>query len=168
MTIIMTNTTLYLGENLFGKIDSFKSPDVEFETTEIKTGFGTIEVPVGLKAMSGSLTLTSFEKKTLAAAFDAFSAISMTLYGSLDKFENDSLVDSEQAKLILRASAKKASTFGEVKPQELAKPSFDFSISAAKMYIGNTELLYVDVPNFIYRKNGRDMVAHIKKNLALN
>lgn len=168
MTTIMTNSTLYLNKNLFGKIDSFKTPDIEFETIEIKTGMGAVEVPTGLKAMSASLTLNSHDKEVLKAAFDAFSAVNMTFYGSLDTFENNTLTKSEQAKLIMRASSKKASTFGEAKPQENPSPSFDFSVSALKIYIGSKELLYVDVPNFIYRKDGKDMLAHIKENLALN
>ena len=166
--LILTNSTIYIGENLFGKASKVTAPEIEIDTETIKTGYGKYELPKGINAMSSSVELNGFYKDVFKKISNPFSEINMTVYGSLDTYTNESLTGSEQAKLILRGASKKFGLLGELEQQENLKYEIEFRISAAGLYIGNSELYYIDIPNFTYRKDGADLLAHIKKNLALN
>ena len=168
MATILTNSTIYLGENLFGKASKITAPEIEIDSEEIKAGYGKYNLPKGINAMSSNVTLTGFDKKVFSKISNPFAEINMTIYGSLDTYTNESLTSSEQAKLVLRASSQKFGMLGELEQQEPIEQSIDFNVSAATLYIGGVEKYAIDIPNFIWRKDGVDLLAHIKKNLALN
>ncbi len=168
MTTILTNSTIYIGENLFGWSPKVTAPEIEIDKEEIKTGYGKYELPKGINAMSATVELTGFNKNVFKKISNPFGEINMTIYGSLDTYTNESLSSNEQVKLVLRGSSKKFGLLGELEQQENIKQPIEFSVSAASLYIGKTEIYAIDIPNLIYRKDGVDLIAHIRKNLALN
>ena len=168
MATILTNSTIYIGENLFGKAKKITAPEIEIDTEEIKTGYGKYNLPKGINAMSCNVELTGFYKDVFKKISNPFAEINMTIYGSLDTYSNETLTSSEQAKLVIRGSSQKFGLLGELEQQENITQTIDFSVSAASLYIGKTELYSIDVPNLIYRKDGIDLLTHVKRNLALN
>jgi|GEM_PF-7058178 len=168
MTVILTNSTIYIGENLFGKASKITAPEIEIDKEEFKTGYGKYNLPKGINAMSANVTLNGFYKDVFKRISNPFAEINMTIYGSLDSYTNETLSSSEQAKLILRGSSQKFSLLGELEQQENIEYEMDFDVSAASLYIGKTKLYEIDVPNLIYEKDGVDMLEHIRKSLALN
>ena len=168
MTTILTQSTIYIGENLFGKASKITAPEIEIDTEEFKAGIGKYNLPKGINAMSCNVELNGFYKDVFKKISNPFSEINMTIYGSLDTYTNETLSSNEQAKLVLRGSSQKFALLGELEQQENITYPIDFSVSMAALYIGGAELYYIDIPNLIYRKDGADLLAHIKKNLALN
>lgn len=167
MPTILTNSTVYLGKNLFGSASSVTCPEIDMESLEMKSGYGSYNLPSGVKPMSASLTITGFDKDVFDKVSNPFSEINMTIYGSLDTYSNETLIKSEQAKLIIRGSSQKFALLGELKQQENIEQPLEFNVSAAKLVIGNVEKYHIDTINLIWRKNGTDMLAKLRQNLAL-
>lgn len=167
MPTILTKSTIYLGENLFGKASKITAPDIDHETLEIKNALGTYNVNTAIKAMTTSVTLNGFYKSVFDKIANPLSEINMTIYGSLDTFNNETLTKSEQAKLIIRGSSQKFSLLGELEQQNNIDYSIDFNCSSARLFVGNIEKYYIDIPNMIWKIGGVDILAKIKKNLAL-
>lgn len=168
MATILTNSTIYIGENLFGKASKVTAPEIEIDTEELKVGYGKYNLPKGINAMTCNVELTGFYKDVFKKISNPFGEINMTIYGSLDTYTNENLSSSEQVKLVIRGASQKFGLLGELEQQENITQTIDFSVSAATLYVGKTELYSIDVPNLIYRKDGIDLLAHIRKNLALN
>lgn len=168
MTTLLTKGTMYLGKNLFGQFKECTPPDIDMETTEIKNGFGAYNLNTGVKAMTTNLVLTGFNKDVFSSIANPYAEINMTLYGSLDEFSNETIVSSKQAKLILRGASQKFALLGKIAQQENVEQSLDFNCSAAKLMIDGEEKYYVDTINLIWRVNGIDQLASMKRNLALN
>ena len=168
MTSLITKSTVYLGKNLFGCASKINCPVIDMTTEEIKLAFGSYNVNTAIKAMSSSLTLTSFDKDVFDKIQNPYSVLNFTVYGSLDNFENGALASSEQVKLVLCGTSQKFALLGDLEQQKISEYPIDFNISAIKLYIKGQEKLYIDIPNLIWRKNGVDMLSEIRKNLALN
>lgn len=167
MSTILTNSTVYLGKNLFGSASSVTCPEIDMETIELKKGIGSFNLPIAIKAMTTSITITGFDKDVFDKVSNPFSEINMTVYGSLDTYSNETLTKTEQAKLIIRASSQKFSLLGELKQQENLEQTIDFNVSAAKLIIGGSEKYHIDVINHILKINGEDILAKLRQNLAL-
>ncbi len=164
---IQTRFNVYLGKNLFGVASKFQGPDIESATVEIKNGIGTYNLPVGINAMSASLTLISFDKDVFSKVANPFAEINFTVYQSLDSFSNENLTKSESVKVVLRGSSSKFPLLGELEQQTNVEETLEFNISSAKKYIGSKEIYHVDIPNLIWKVNGVDLSAQLKKNLGL-
>ncbi|MGN0014950.1 MAG: phage major tail tube protein [Candidatus Gastranaerophilaceae bacterium] len=167
MATILTNSTVYLGKNLFGSASSVTCPEIDMETVEMKNGIGTFNLPTAIKAMTASVTITGFDKDVFDKVSNPFSEINMTIYGSLDTYSNETLIKSEQAKLIIRASSQKFGLLGELKQQENIEQTLEFNVSAAKLIIGNVEKYHIDTINHILKIGGIDMLVKLRQNLAL-
>ena len=168
MPTILSNSTIYIGKNLFGKASTVTCPDIDIKTIEQQIGYGTMELPVGVNALKTSVTITGFDKDVFSKISNPFQEINMTVYGSIDEYTNETLSSSKQAKLVLRGASQKFGLLGELKQQENIEYPIDFNVSAAKLYIDGKEMFAIDVPNLIWRKDGIDLLATIKRNLALN
>ncbi len=168
MTEIITQSTIYLGKNLFGSLSSCTAPDIESVSVDIKNGYGTYSLPVGVNALTSTINLLSFDEDVLSKIGNPFKSINATIYASGDKFTNEDLKSSDQIKLVLRGSAKKFGLLGgELKRQETSDNVIELNVSAAKLYINNKEKYHIDVPNLIWKVDGVDLLATIRKNLAL-
>jgi uncharacterized protein len=167
MPTILTNSTVYLGKNLFGTASSCTCPEIDMEVVETKNGYGNYNLPVGVKAMTASLTITGFDKEVFKKISNPFKEINMTVYGSLDTYTNETLTKSEQAKLVLRCASQKFGLLGELKQQENLEQNIDFNVSAAKLYIAGKEQYNIDLINMIWKINGVDQLENVRKNLAL-
>lgn len=165
---IITNSTIYLAKNLFGTAKTITCPDVEMATEEFKYGYGSYELPVGINAMKSTIVLTGFDRDVFDKISNPFAELNMTVYGLIDTYNNETLSNSTQAKLILRGASKKFPLLGELKQQENIEQELEFNISAAKLHINNVEKYAIDIPNLIWRKNDVDLLAHLRKNLAIN
>lgn len=168
MTTLLTKGTMYLGTNLFGRFKECTPPDIDMVTTEIKNGFATYNLNTAVKAMTANLVLMGFNEDVFSSIADPFSEINMTLYGSLDEFSNETIVSSKQAKLILRGASQKFGLLGKIAQQENTEQSIDFNCSAARLIVNNKEKYYIDANNLIWRVDGIDKLAEMKRNLALS
>lgn len=167
MPTILTNSTVYLGKNLFGKASECTCPEIDMEVTNAKNGYGNYSLPVGIKAMTASLNITGFDKDVFKKISNPFQEINMTVYGSLDTYTNETLTKTEQAKLVLRCASQKFGLLGELKQQENIEQKIDFNVSAARLYIAGKEQYHIDNINMILKINGVDLLEKIRKNLAL-
>lgn len=167
MTTILTNSSVYLGTNLFGKVQKFTTPEVETNTVDIKYGYGTFKLPVGVNALSCSMELLCLDENVFNRVANMFNETNLTVYGSLSKFNNETLTDEVQAKLVLRGSLNKRVTLGELVQQENATYNVDLNISAYKLIVNGSTWEHLDIPNLIWKINGSDVLGKLKKNLAL-
>lgn len=168
MAYVLTKATIYLGKNLFGTASKIVAPEIDAETTEQKNGFGAYNLPIGIKAMTSSITLTGFDVDVFNKISNPLAEINMTIYASLDEFNNETLSNSKPVKLVMRGSSQKFSLLGELEQQKNIEYPVDFNISAAKLFINNQEKYNIDIPNLIWKVNGVDLMAKVKKNLALS
>lgn len=167
MVTVLTKANIYLGKSLFGIANKVTAPDIEMETTEIKHGLGGFEVNTAFKSMTANINLQGFDADVFNNIANPFSSLNFTIYGSLDTYTNGGLEASKQAKLILRGTSKKFSLLGELEQQNNIDYSIDFNVTCAKLYIDGTEKYAIDNDNLIYRVNGADLLATVRKNLAL-
>lgn len=168
MTTILTNSSVYLGTNLYGKVDKFTTPDVEVNTVEMKQGYGTYKLPVGINPLTVSFDLTCLDKTVYSKISNPFNEVNLTVYGSLSTFNNETLTKEQQAKLIMRGSLGKKSLLGELKQQENSTIAIEMNISSFKLIVAGETWEHLDIPNVIWTVNGKDMLANLKKNLGLS
>ena len=167
MVTVLTKSNIYLGKSLFGIANKVTAPDIEMETATITHGFGSYDVNTAFKSMTSNINIQGFDKDVFNAISNPFGWLNFTIYGALEEYSNESLVGSEQAKLIIRASSKKFSLLGELEQQKNLDYPIDFNVSAAKLYINNKEKYVIDNINQIYRINGVDLLAKVRIDLAL-
>ena len=168
MADLITKFNVYLGKSLFGIASKITSPVVDMITEEIKTGLGSYNVNTAVNAMNATITLQSFDRDVFDKIADPMGVLTMTCYGSLDTYTNGALEKSEQIKMVMTGTSKNFSTLGELEQQTRADYAIEFNISAVKVYINNQEKLHIDVPNYIFRKDGRDVFGNYKNILGLN
>lgn len=167
MPNIITKSTIYIGENLFGKASKITAPEIDYETVEIKTAIGTYSLNTAVKAMTASVTLNGFYKEVFQKIANPLAEINMTIYGNIDEYSNETLISSKQAQLIMRAQSQKFPMLGELEQQSNIEYNIDFNCSAVKLFINNTEKYHIDIPNMIWKVNGEDLLLKVKKNLGL-
>lgn len=167
MTTILTNSTVYLGTNLFGKVQKFTCPELEMNGVDIKNGYGSYKLPTGANSLSVSMELLCLDADVFKKVSNPFEEINFTVYGSLSEYRNETLEKETQAKLILRGSLAKKQLLGELTLQENTTNTIELNISAYKLIVGNETLEQYDVPNLIWKIDGRDILAKVKRNLGM-
>lgn len=168
MPTILTKGNVYLGKSLFGQFSKFTAPDIDMATSEIKNAIGSYNLPTAINVMKSTLTLIGFDKEVFSKVGNPYQELNLTAYGSLDKYSNETLESSEQAKLVIRGSSQKFSLLGELEQQNNIEQAIEFNVSAAKLYINNVEKYAIDIPNLVWRVNGVDILATVRKNLGIN
>lgn len=168
MPTIITKANVYLGKSLFCIANKVTAPDIDMETITITHGLGSYDLNTAFKAMKANINIQGFDKDVFKTISNPFGWLNFTIYGALEEYSNESLVGSEQVKLIIRASSKKFSLLGELEQQKNLDYPIDFNVSAAKLYIENKEQYVIDNINQIYRIGGVDLLAKVRKDLALN
>ena len=141
MTTILTNSTVYLGTNLFGKVQKFTCPELEMNGVDIQKGYGTYKLPTGANSLSVSMELLCLDETVFKKVANPFEEINFTVYGSLSEYRNETLEKETQAKLILRGSLAK---------KQLLEYKNDFEVNLNLINVLNfvckTELIILSFP----------------------
>ena len=68
----------------------------------------------------------------------------------------------------MRGTCSKFQLLGEMKAQENIEFPMEFNNTAVKKTIDGKDIYEIDIPNYIYKVNGVDLLAKTKKNLGLS
>lgn len=170
MTTVISDGTLYLGRNLFGLVTNIKPPEIEPNTVEIKTigAVGVYQLPlISVKELKSSATLTGFDINVFKKITDPTAELTMTIYADVKEYEGANLEEQKSFKLTMRGSCAKFPLLGELKAQENIEFPLEFNNTAAKVTIAGSDLWEIDIPNYIYKVNGTDLLKTTRSNLGL-
>lgn len=170
MTTVITDGTLYLGRNLFGTVTNIKAPEIEPNTLEIKTvgAVGTYNLPLmSVKELKSSATLTGYDLNVFKKIADPSKELSMTIYADIKEYTGDTLVSQKPFVLTLRGCCTKFQALGELKAQENIEFPMEFDNTAMKKTIDGEDVYEIDIPNYIYKVNGVDLLEKTRRNLGL-
>ncbi len=170
MTTVITDGTLYLGRNLFGTVTNIKAPEIEPNTLEIKTlgSVGTYSLSMtSVKELKSSATLTGYDMKVFKQIADPTKELTMTIYAEIKEYDGAALTSQKSLKIKMRGTCSKFQLLGEMKAQENIEFPMEFNNTAVKKTVDGKDIYEIDIPNYIYKVNGVDLLAKTKKNLGL-
>ena len=170
MVTVITDGTLYLGRNLFGTVSNIKAPDIEPNTLKIKMLGSVGEYSVNLlsvKEMKCSATLTGYDLKVFEKISEPTQELTMTIYADIKEYDGARWLSQKPYALKIRGTCEKFSMLGELKAQENIDYPMDFSCTALKKSVNGREIYEIDIPNYVYKHKGVDLLAKTKKNLGL-
>lgn len=162
---VLKNLNMFLdGRGKAGRIEEFVTPKITHKVEEFRGGGmnAPIELEMGMEKLEASFTIKEHVKENAASLglLDGQS-IQITLRGAVDTGnEVKSIV------IQMRGRAKEMDQ-GTWKPGEDTPIKFALSLDYYKYLIAGSEVLEIDVLNFIYKVNGRDKLEEQRKALGL-
>lgn len=156
------------GSGRVGQVKKFDAPAVVQETLDYK-GLGLLaaeQIPVGLKAMDATLTLSGPYGDTIKDMANPNKVVDYMIKGNIDVV--DSKGRKEQKPIVVEMSAYNL----EVKPGgfghgENSEPEVKLAVTYFMLNYEGVELLKVDLRNNIYVVAGEDQLAAYRGNLGL-
>jgi P2 family phage contractile tail tube protein len=164
---VINNFNVYDGDNnrLMGISDEVTLPNVESKTATVSGAgvLGDFDVPV-----SGQFNAMEFDLPfrllygSIFSVFKMNTSKKLVLRGS-EQIMSDGEIKHESLRVSVKGRVKSLEP-GKVKGGESMGSSVKLSVFYLKITISGKEQLYIDVFNNIFRVDGIDMLADIRKN----
>ena len=162
------NANVYIdGDNLLGKAGEFKLPDLEYSQDEYKgLGMvGTIKLPNGVEALEGEITWNSLYPEVAAKANHPFKAAQLMVRSNLQTFDARGLVKEVAVVTTVTATFSK-NGLGGLKPKEKSEQASTYQATEIRQMVDGRETLYYNAFKNIYRVDGVDVLAQMRKNIG--
>lgn len=164
----VVNANIYInGNNLMGRAEEIKLPDVEAMMSEHKGlgMIGEIELPTGFSKLEGEIKWNSFYKEAAITASNPFATAQLMCRSSLERYNSQGRVEELPLVTVLTVMFKK-NPAGTFKPRENAEFQSAFSATYIKQTLGGEEILELDYMSNIFRVGGQDMLAAYRSNIG--
>ena len=162
------NANVYLdGNNLLGKAGEFKLPEFEIGQDEYKAlgMVGTIKLPNGVEALEGEITWNSLYPDVAAKANHPFQAAKLMVRSNLQTFDARGLVKEVAVVTTVTATFSK-NGLGGLKPKEKSEQASTYQATEIRQMVDGRETLYYNAFKNIYRVDGVDVLAQMRKNIG--
>ena len=162
------NANVYLdGNNLLGKAGEFKLPEFEIGQDEYKAlgMVGTIKLPNGVEALEGEITWNSLYPEVAAKANHPFKAAQLMVRSNLQTFDARGLVKEVAVVTTVTATFSK-NGLGGLKPKEKSEQASTHQATEIRQMVDGRETLYYNAFKNIYRVDGVDVLAQMRKNIG--
>ena len=162
------NANVYLdGNNLLGKAGEFKLPEFEIGQDEYKAlgMVGTIKLPNGVEALEGEITWNSLYPEVAAKANHPFKAAQLMVRSNLQTFDARGLVKEVAVVTTVTATFSKLG-LGGLKPREKSEQASTYQATEIRQMVDGRETLYYNAFKNIYRVDGVDVLAQMRKNIG--
>ena len=162
------NANVYLdGNNLVGKAGEFKLPEFEIGQDEYKAlgMVGTIKLPNGVEALEGEITWNSLYPEVAAKANHPFKAAQLMVRSNLQTFDARGLVKEVAVVTTVTATFSK-NGLGGLKPKEKSEQASTYQATEIRQMVDGRETLYYNAFKNIYRVDGVDVLAQMRKNIG--
>ena len=162
------NANVYLdGNNLLGKAGEFKLPEFEIGQDEYKAlgMVGTIKLPNGVEALEGEITWNSLYPEVAAKANHPFKAAQLMVRSNLQTFDARGLVKEVAVVTTVTATFSK-NGLGGLKPKEKSEQASTYQATEIRQMVDGRETLYLNAFKNIYRVDGVDVLAQMRKNIG--
>lgn len=162
------NANVYLdGNNLLGKAGEFKLPEFEIGQDEYKAlgMVGTIKLPNGVEALEGEITCNSLYPEVAAKANHPFKAAQLMVRSNLQTFDARGLVKEVAVVTTVTATFSK-NGLGGLKPKEKSEQASTYQATEIRQMVDGRETLYYNAFKNIYRVDGVDVLAQMRKNIG--
>lgn len=162
------NANVYLdGNNLLGKAGEFKLPEFEIGQDEYKAlgMVGTIKLPNGVEALEGEITWNSLYSEVAAKANHPFKAAQLMVRSNLQTFDARGLVKEVAVVTTVTATFSK-NGLGGLKPKEKSEQASTYQATEIRQMVDGRETLYYNAFKNIYRVDGVDVLAQMRKNIG--
>ena len=162
------NANVYLdGNNLLGKAGEFKLPEFEIGQDEYKAlgMVGTIKLPNGVEALEGEITWDSLYPEVAAKANHPFKAAQLMVRSNLQTFDARGLVKEVAVVTTVTATFSK-NGLGGLKPKEKSEQASTYQATEIRQMVDGRETLYYNAFKNIYRVDGVDVLAQMRKNIG--
>ena len=162
------NANVYLdGNNLLGKAGEFKLPEFEIGQDEYKAlgMVGTIKLPNGVAALEGEITWNSLYPEVAAKANHPFKAAQLMVRSNLQTFDARGLVKEVAVVTTVTATFSK-NGLGGLKPKEKCEQASTYQATEIRQMVDGRETLYYNAYKNIYRVDGVDVLAQMRKNIG--
>ncbi len=166
---VLTNAKIYReGLDQLG-VGNLELPAFEAMTESI-TGLGIageMEMPVKghFKSMSVKLTWNTINDNAVSLLEPK--AHHLDIRGSIQEYDpGTGLFVDKPVKVVVR-SLPKSNGIGKWEPGKKMDPETTLEVAYLKLWMNGQERVEVDKFNFIFRINGQDMLADVRKNLGM-
>ena len=162
------NANVYIdGNNLLGKAAEFKLPEIEIGQDEYKAlgMVGTIKLPNGVEALEGEITWNSLYPEVAAKANHPFKAAQLMVRSNLQTFDARGLAKEVAVVTTVTATFSK-NGLGSVKPKEKSEQASTYQATEIRQMVDGRETLYYNAFKNIYRVDGVDVLAQMRKNIG--
>ncbi len=162
------NANVYLdGNNLLGKAGEFKLPEFEIGQDEYKAlgMVGTIKLPNGVEALEGEITWNSLYPEVAAKANHPFKAAQLMVRSNLQTFDARGLFKEVAVVTTVTATFSK-NGLGGLKPKEKSEQASTYQATEIRQMVDGRETLYYNAFKNIYRVDGVDVLAQMRKNIG--
>ena len=162
------NANVYLdGNNLLGKAGEFKLPEFEIGQDEYKAlgMVGMMKLLNGVEVVEGEITWNSLYPEVAAKANHPFKAAQLMVRSNLQTFDARGLVKEVAVVTTVTATFSK-NGLGGLKPKEKSEQASTYQATEIRQMVDGRETLYYNAFKNIYRVDGVDVLAQMRKNIG--
>ena len=148
-------------------LGEFKLPEFEIGQDEYKAlgMVGTIKLPNGVEALEGEITWNSLYPEVAAKANHPFKAAQLMVRSNLQTFDARGLVKEVAVVTTVTATFSK-NGLGGLKPKEKSEQASTYQATEIRQMVDGRETLYYNAFKNIYRVDGVDVLAQMRKNIG--
>lgn len=164
----VVNANIYMdGNNLLGRAEEVKLPDIEAMMSEHKAlgMIGEMELPTGFSKLEGEIKWNSFYKEVMLKTGNPFATVQLMCRSNLETYNSQGRVEELPLVTMLTVMFKK-NPAGTFKPRENAEFQSAFSAIYIKQTLGGEDILELDYMTNIFRVGGVDQLTAFRNNIG--
>ena len=170
MSLILRDALAYIGNQAWaGRLQEVVLPDIEFDEIEIKPMgiLGAFNAAGPLKPLQGSLKLQGYDPELMGLLGDPFRAQTLLLRGSQEHIGPDGTERESAVAWTLQPRFLKMG-LGTLNMADAVTREFTFNTNTLFVELGGKPAIRIDVLNYTYEIQGKDMLGARRANLGLS
>jgi P2 family phage contractile tail tube protein len=158
------------GGAMYGKFDEITVPEIKAKAQENKPtdGIGTRRLPgISLEPLEATFKAQGFNPDFHALTANPFKEVGLQVRSNRLTARGVGKADAVPVRLDLKgwfSSAKE----GAFKQGEGAQCEYKMEVTALKLVVDGREIKEIDIDNYIWKVDGQDLLADIRKNLGIS
>jgi P2 family phage contractile tail tube protein len=164
----LTNANIYIdGNSLLGRAEEIQLPQIKSLMQEHKAlgMVGKAEFFAGLDKMDAKIKWASMYADVLAKAANPMKTVQLQVRASLETYEANGRT-TEAPVVAMLTGAFKTLPMGTYKQHENSEFETEMSVYYAKLTVGGTDIVEIDVLANIYKVSGVDVLATYRANIG--
>lgn len=156
------------GRDLAGDIKEIELPELSWDASEHETISlpGTPEFASKLEALECTITWASYSPDLAAASSNPYKAVNLQIRANIGEYNASGKAGDKLWKIDLSGRFM-SGNLGTISPGEMERESM-LKVDRIREVYDGTELMELSINPPIYRVNGVDLFADVRKNLGLN
>jgi P2 family phage contractile tail tube protein len=154
----------------FGKFDEITLPDVKIKAQENKTtdSIGVRRVPgISLEALEATFKAASFNAEFHAMASNPYEEVGLQVRSNMILARGQGRAQGKGVRLDLRGWFSSAKEPG-IKQGEGGQCEYKLEVHALKLTVDGRVIKEVDIDNYIWKVDGKDLLADFRRNLGIS